>query len=215
MAVQAPPVADPAALAERERKTVEFLKKNAVGNMPEMQFDLGVRYMEGRGADRDYNESLHWFRMAGTNGHKQVAAKIAQVHELMVAQKNRRENLTQADHELVQSLKAELEALRIENQSLRRMLAQPAPLTQAPTFTPVTAPFQSVHPAATLSHWITSSSSKRHNSNCRFYKTSTGRPCAANEGTACKVCGGYLHSTNLPLWRQALIQTNSRELPMA
>ena len=40
------------------------------------------------------------------------------------------------------------------------------------------------------SHWLTDSSKKRHNSTCRYYKKTTGRPCGPNEGTACKLCGG-------------------------
>ena len=41
-----------------------------------------------------------------------------------------------------------------------------------------------------LTHWITSSSNKRHNSSCRWYRTSHGRPCRADEGIPCKICGG-------------------------
>ena len=39
-------------------------------------------------------------------------------------------------------------------------------------------------------HWITSSSNKRHNSACRYFKTSTGRLGKKTEGIACKICGG-------------------------
>jgi hypothetical protein len=40
-------------------------------------------------------------------------------------------------------------------------------------------------------YWITSSSHKRHNSSCRWYKNSNGY-CTddPNEGVACKICGG-------------------------
>jgi hypothetical protein len=38
--------------------------------------------------------------------------------------------------------------------------------------------------------WWLSSSGKRHNSGCRYYKTSKGRACGANDGVPCKVCGG-------------------------
>lgn len=41
-----------------------------------------------------------------------------------------------------------------------------------------------------LTHWITSSSRKRHNSSCRWFQNSKGRMCSATEGKACKVCGG-------------------------
>jgi endonuclease YncB( thermonuclease family) len=41
-----------------------------------------------------------------------------------------------------------------------------------------------------LTHWLTQSSSKRHNSGCRYFKNSKGRSCGPNDGVACKVCGG-------------------------
>lgn len=39
-------------------------------------------------------------------------------------------------------------------------------------------------------HWLTTSSGVRHNSTCRYYRTSKGRPCGPDEGRACKICGG-------------------------
>jgi micrococcal nuclease len=44
--------------------------------------------------------------------------------------------------------------------------------------------------AATDTHWMTNSSRKRHNSGCRYFKTTNGVPCGASDGTPCKVCGG-------------------------
>jgi hypothetical protein len=38
-------------------------------------------------------------------------------------------------------------------------------------------------------YWCTPSG-KRHNSTCKYYRTTKGRPCGPNEGTACKLCGG-------------------------
>ena len=42
----------------------------------------------------------------------------------------------------------------------------------------------------TKSYWLTVSSNVRHNSKCRYYQKSKGRPCGPDEGTPCKVCGG-------------------------
>ena len=39
-------------------------------------------------------------------------------------------------------------------------------------------------------YWITTKSRVRHNSSCRYYENSNGRPCGPNEGRACKICGG-------------------------
>lgn len=45
-------------------------------------------------------------------------------------------------------------------------------------------------PAAAKTHWITNSSGIRHNSKCKHYENSRGRPCTKDEGRACKICGG-------------------------
>ena len=39
-------------------------------------------------------------------------------------------------------------------------------------------------------YWITSSSHKRHNKSCRWYKNSNGYCTNKKEGVACKICGG-------------------------
>ena len=47
-----------------------------------------------------------------------------------------------------------------------------------------------VPPAASGSYWLTTSSGVRHNSGCRYYRKSKGRPCGKGEGRGCKICGG-------------------------
>ena len=39
-------------------------------------------------------------------------------------------------------------------------------------------------------YWLTASSSKRHNSTCRYYQKTKGRACGKTDGIACKICGG-------------------------
>lgn len=56
--------------------------------------------------------------------------------------------------------------------------------TQTPVVSPV-LPFSTGG-----SHWLTTSSGKRHNPGCRYYKKTNGRPCGRSDGTACKLCGG-------------------------
>ena len=41
-----------------------------------------------------------------------------------------------------------------------------------------------------LTHWINADSDKRHRKSCRYFGKGNGRPCTADEGVACKVCGG-------------------------
>lgn len=91
-------------------------------------------------------------------------------------------------------LREEAAVLRRENQQLRRLLAEKAENTgtntvsrgsQATPKAPGAAPGD---PA--LAHWLSTLSGKRHNSGCRYFKTTEGSPCRATDGTACKICGG-------------------------
>ena len=38
-------------------------------------------------------------------------------------------------------------------------------------------------------YWL-STTGKRHNAKCRYYQKTKGIPCNAQDGIACKVCGG-------------------------
>lgn len=114
----------------------------------------------------------------------------------------------------IERLKQEVAQLRAENQLLRQLIKQdaaaatraqaaPAQSISAPT-APVAA---SVTPSSvgaanlsrqhatqtgerSLGYWITSSTGKRHNTRCRWYGHSRGRPGSANEGIPCLLCGG-------------------------
>jgi len=60
---------------------------------------------------------------------------------------------------------------------------------------PISAQVQFNEPSdeqvVSVSHWLNTSSNVRHNKSCRWYKaTKHGRPGNANEGRACKICGG-------------------------
>jgi hypothetical protein len=66
-----------------------------------------------------------------------------------------------------------------------------APTTQARSTTATTTPRPAAHErAGEGEHWLTASSNKRHNSTCKYYKATKGRPCGAKEGIPCKACGG-------------------------
>ena len=102
-------------------------------------------------------------------------------------------------------LRKENAALRSENQRLRRMLAQPENSTKS-AGSPTPVKIDSPKPSGTGTTGATSSSGntdatpetgywlsrtgKRHNSHCRYYKTTAGRPCGPDEGVPCKICGG-------------------------
>ncbi|PYK96476.1 MAG: hypothetical protein DME19_19585 [Verrucomicrobia bacterium] len=92
-------------------------------------------------------------------------------------------------------LKEENAQLRKENQQLRRLLAEKdeGNVTLTPTTNSVSGVQTNQGGAETeiqLTHWFTTSSGKRHNSRCRYFKTTEGRLCGPEEGKACKLCGG-------------------------
>lgn len=95
----------------------------------------------------------------------------------------------------VQKLRTENAQLRKENQELRRLLPQPATDTPATTSQTSTPAKESASSATTqvdkeTGYWMTNSSHKRHNRNCRYYKNSSGHFCGPNDGVPCKICGG-------------------------
>ena len=91
-----------------------------------------------------------------------------------------------------QQLKLENEALRRENQMLRReLIAKNGHLPDA------LLPKRIVELKAAdksddkdTGYWLAEKSKIRHNNRCRNYRKSKGRPCGANEGRPCKMCGG-------------------------
>jgi len=63
--------------------------------------------------------------------------------------------------------------------------ATPPPTTRPPVRTP-----SSGRELDAVGEYWMSSTGKRHNSSCRYYKSSKGRPCGKADGVACKNCGG-------------------------
>ncbi len=100
------------------------------------------------------------------------------------------ENAEDAENE---KLKAENESLKQEIQNLRILLATPSTQTSSTQEIPTIAP-EKVAPQGdqkqSTGFWLTSSSKKRHNSSCRYYKNSKGSECGQNDGIPCKSCGG-------------------------
>ena len=114
----------------------------------------------------------------------------------------------------IDALQKQVSDLREENQLLRRLLSsklsveQAKPSTTTPTIVPAVQPAISATPSAQqpvaqpltvkqstttttneTGFWL-SSTGKRHNKNCRYYQNCKGRPCGADDGVPCKICGG-------------------------
>jgi hypothetical protein len=94
---------------------------------------------------------------------------------------------------IIQQLKVENEALKQQLQELRKLLVnsqgQPSGVTAPQGISTGITAAPSAQKQST-GFWITSSSRKRHNSNCRYFQNSNGSPCGPNDGIPCKICGG-------------------------
>jgi hypothetical protein len=100
---------------------------------------------------------------------------------------------TTALRKQIATLKAENESLKKENERLKQMLAQtrePKSVIPTPLGSDSTSLQNSSATPKATGYWMTTTSSKRHNSSCRYYMNSKGHPCGPNEGIACKICGG-------------------------
>jgi len=64
------------------------------------------------------------------------------------------------------------------------------PFGQPAESKPAQKPEQKQEQTVEKKYWMTNSSSKRHNSGCRYFENSKGHYCGPNDGIPCKICGG-------------------------
>ncbi|MHC1762906.1 MAG: tetratricopeptide repeat protein [Verrucomicrobiia bacterium] len=62
---------------EPERRVVEFQKKRAAEGSVEAAFELGKRYLEGRGVDKDADQARRYLQQAAAGDHKEAKALLA------------------------------------------------------------------------------------------------------------------------------------------
>lgn len=174
----------------KEQGAVALDRQKAQTGVASSQYDLGMRFLTGSGVDKDTNAALAWFQKAAANGSSEAK-------ELLEAFKkessNEKPNPEVRPDAMIELLIKENAALRSENQQLRRLLGEnstSSPSTANEAVANQKANVQNDTSSEKATYWMTSSSGKRHNSKCRYFKTSGGRLCGANDGVACKICGG-------------------------
>lgn len=123
-----------------------------------------------------------------------VIACIA-INGVLAGESKETENRIDSLEKQTAKLEKDVENLKREMHQLRRLLAgkKGSDSDISPSTTKHSEePSESIEtPSADCDtcYWCTKSG-KRHNSNCKYYKTTKGRPCGPNDGTACKLCGG-------------------------
>lgn len=61
------------------QKTIEFQKKRAEEGAPTAQYDLGMRYLNGDGVEKDSELGQKWLSAAATNGNTQAIRKLEEL----------------------------------------------------------------------------------------------------------------------------------------
>jgi TPR repeat protein len=67
-----------AAKTEQDRKVLEYQKQRAESGAPSAQYDLGMRYLDGDGVEKDPELGRKWLEAAAKNGNSQAAKKLEQ-----------------------------------------------------------------------------------------------------------------------------------------
>lgn len=60
-------------------KQFEFYKRRAEEGSDHAQYELGVRYLAGKGVDQNPKLGREWLEKAAKQGHKEATAKLAQL----------------------------------------------------------------------------------------------------------------------------------------
>lgn len=70
---------------EMEKKTVEFLTQRAKGGSASAQYDLALRYLDGKGVEKSEKEGRKWLEAAAKQGDAKAAKKIQELDKKSAA----------------------------------------------------------------------------------------------------------------------------------
>lgn len=80
--VQTVPQQTEAQKSEADKKLFEYQKSRAEKGSETAQFDLAMRYLTGRGVEKDDKLGREWLEKAAKNGHTVAAKKLAELKPL-------------------------------------------------------------------------------------------------------------------------------------
>lgn len=63
------------------QKTIEFQKQRAEAGAPTAQYDLGMRYLNGDGIEKNLELAQKWLHSAATNGNTQAVKKLEELNK--------------------------------------------------------------------------------------------------------------------------------------
>jgi len=79
----APAPVDPAKEKAKQeevlKKTIEFQKKRAAEGSPSAQYELGLRYLNGDGLEKNEAEGRKWIEQSAKNDHTQAKKKLEEL----------------------------------------------------------------------------------------------------------------------------------------
>ena len=66
-----------APISEKERKIFAFHKKRAEGGSATSQYEVGSRYLTGKGVEKNRVEAVKWLEKSAKQGNKKAAQKLS------------------------------------------------------------------------------------------------------------------------------------------
>lgn len=64
---------------ETERKVIEFQKKRAAAGSPSFQYELALRFLEGKGLEKDLEQAKYWLQKSAEGGSALAQNKLAEL----------------------------------------------------------------------------------------------------------------------------------------
>jgi TPR repeat protein len=65
------------------KEAAKWLRRAAMQGHPNAEFSLGIAYAEGRGVERDPQQSLGWLRRAAEHGHGAAIEYVRRIEARM------------------------------------------------------------------------------------------------------------------------------------